>query len=68
MNNTSQVTKIWVYDQRVGGYGVQPHFQQYFSFIVAVSFIGGENHRPVASQWQTWSHNVVSSTPRHKQD
>jgi hypothetical protein len=27
-------------------------FQQYFSYIVAVSFIGGvpgENHRPVAS-------------------
>jgi hypothetical protein len=25
-----------------------------------------ENHRPVASHWQTLSHNVVSSTPRHK--
>jgi hypothetical protein len=25
-------------------YGVQRHFQQYFSYIVAVSFIGGENH------------------------
>ena len=24
----------------------------------------GENHRPVASQWQTLSHNVVLSTPR----
>ena len=23
----------------------------------------GENHRPVASHWQTLSHNVVSSTP-----
>ena len=23
-----------------------------------------ENHRPVASRWQTLSHNVVSSTPR----
>jgi len=23
-----------------------------------------ENHRPVASHWQTTSHNVVSSTPR----
>jgi len=22
-----------------------------------------ENHRPAASHWQTWSHNVVSSTP-----
>jgi hypothetical protein len=34
---------------------------QYFSYIVAVSFIGGGNHRPVASHWQTLSHNVVSS-------
>ena len=24
----------------------------------------GENHRPVASNWQALSHNVVSSTPR----
>ena len=47
---------------------------------MVVSFIGGEtlfsvllveetkvpreNHRPVASHWQTSSHNVVSSTPR----
>jgi hypothetical protein len=36
--------------------GVKRHFQQYFSYIVAVSFIGGgnqrtgENRRPVASQ------------------
>jgi hypothetical protein len=34
-------------------YGVQSHFQQYFSYIVAVCFIGGgywsEYHRPVAS-------------------
>ena len=28
---------------------VKRHFQQYFSYIVAVSFISGENHRPVAS-------------------
>ena len=27
-----------------------------------------EHHRPVASQWQTWSHNVVSSTPRYERD
>jgi hypothetical protein len=25
-----------------------------------------ENHRPVASHWQTLSHNVVLSTPRHE--
>jgi hypothetical protein len=27
----------------------------------------GENDQPVASHWQTLSHNVVSSTPRHEQ-
>jgi hypothetical protein len=27
----------------------------------------GKNHRPVASHWQTLSHNVVSSAPRHRQ-
>jgi len=26
----------------------------------------GENYRPVASHWQTLSHNVVSSTPCHE--
>jgi hypothetical protein len=37
----------------------------YFSYIVAVSFIGGgkwnsqENHWTAASHWQTLSHNVV---------
>ena len=34
-----------------------------------VSFIGGgngENHRPVASHWQNFITDVVSSTPRHK--
>ena len=45
------------------------HFQQYFSYIMAISFIGGgnrstrENHLPVASHWQTLSHNVVSTSP-----
>jgi hypothetical protein len=28
----------------------------------------GVNHQPVASHWQTLSHNVVLSTPRHEQD
>ena len=40
------------------------HFQQYFSYIVAVRFIGGEKHRPAASHLQTLLHNAVSSTPR----
>jgi hypothetical protein len=39
----------------MGVYDVYRHFQQYFSYIVAISFIGGEtevpgeNQRPVAS-------------------
>ena len=27
-----------------------------------------ENPQPVASHWQTWSNNVVSSTPREERD
>jgi hypothetical protein len=41
---------------------------------MAFNFIGGGNRitrrnplTPVASRWQTLSHNVVSSTPRHEQ-
>jgi len=55
-------------------YGVQCHFQLYFSYIAAVSFIGGGNrvprqtHRPAANHWQHVSHNVVSSIPRHERD
>jgi hypothetical protein len=34
--------------------------------VLLVEEIGvpGENYRPATSQWQTLSHNVVSSTPR----
>ena len=34
------------------------------SFIVEETGASGENHRLVASHWQTLSHNVVSSTRR----
>jgi hypothetical protein len=37
--------------------------------IMVISFIveeTGENPQPVASHWQTLSHNVVSRTPRHE--
>jgi hypothetical protein len=30
--------------------------------------VPGENHRPLTSHWQTLSHDLVSSTPRHEQD
>ena len=38
-------------------------------FLQSVLLVGeirvpGENHQPAASHWQTFSHNVVSSTPR----
>jgi hypothetical protein len=44
------------------------YFVIYFSYIMAVSFILGGNDRPAALHWQTWSHNVVSSTPHHQRD
>jgi hypothetical protein len=31
--------------------------------LVEETGVPGENHQPVTSHWQTWSHNVVSSTP-----
>ena len=31
--------------------------------LVEETRVPGENHRPVASHWQTLSHNVISSTP-----
>ena len=46
--------------------------QQYFSYIVAISFIGGGNRstqtKPLTCRKSliTLSHNVVSSTPRHE--
>ena len=33
------------------------------ALLVEETGVTGENHRPVASHWQTLSHNVVSSTP-----
>jgi hypothetical protein len=47
-------------------------FQQYFSYIVAVSFIGGGNRstqrKPPTCRKSliNLSHNVVSNTPRHE--
>jgi hypothetical protein len=49
-------------------------YKQYFSYIVRSVLlveeteVTGEYHWPVASHWQTLSHNVVSTTPRHEQD
>ena len=49
-------------------------FQQYFSYIMTISFIGGGNQStqrnppPATSHWHILLHNVVSSTPRHELD
>ena len=34
--------------------------------LVEETGVPSKNHLPVASHWQTLSHNVVSSTPRHE--
>ena len=41
INNWILVINEW--DWFGGGYGVEPYFQQYFSYILVVSFIGGGN-------------------------
>jgi len=48
----------------------------YIIFLLAISWwsvllveetiVPRENHLPVASHWQTLSHNVVSTTPHHE--
>jgi len=34
--------------------------------LVEKTGVPGETHRPVASHWQTLSHSVILSTPRHE--
>jgi hypothetical protein len=34
--------------------------------LVEETRVHGANHRPVVNHWQSLSHNVVSSTPRHE--
>jgi hypothetical protein len=42
-------------------------FQSYQSvLLVEETRVPGENHWTATSYWQTLSHNVVSSTPRHE--
>jgi hypothetical protein len=36
------------------------------SLLMEETRVPGENHQPVASHWQTFSHNIVLSTPRHE--
>ena len=75
VNNYKESPQKLVFYFLVEGYGVYCHFQQYFSYIVAVSFIGGGNQsswrkQPSCSKSLTnyISDNVVSSTPHHERD
>ena len=58
----------------VVGYIVEFHCKQYFSYILAVYFIGGgnrctgENHLSAESHWKIVSQNNVLSTPRNRRD
>ena len=36
--------------------------------LVEKTEVPGKNDPPAASQWQTLSHNIVSSTHRHERD
>jgi len=36
--------------------------------LVEETGVSGKNNRSATSHWQNFSHNVVSSTPRHDQD
>ena len=39
-----------------------------FYLWTKTEWVTGKNHRSAASHWQTLSHNVVSSIPRHERD
>ena len=36
--------------------------------LVEETGVHGKKHRPVASNWRTLPHLIVSSTPRHNRD
>jgi hypothetical protein len=69
------VVKHIIYLLLTGVFNTTFSKQQYFSYIVAVSFIDGENRSTLRKPstcrksltWQTLSHNVVLSTPHHEQ-
>jgi hypothetical protein len=36
--------------------------------LVGETRVPGENQWPAVGHWQTWSHNVILSTPCHERD
>ena len=49
------------------GYGVERNFQQYFSYIVVVSFIRGENWSTCRNNWYATSHRLLSQRTLYDQ-
>ena len=45
--------------------GALHHFQKYFSYIMEEARLHGENHRSIASYWQTLLHKIALSAPRY---
>jgi hypothetical protein len=76
---TGAVVIVWYFDLQLHVQSVPINtnvvsFNPTHGEVYSVRFIGGEtvvpreNHRSAASQWQTLSHIVVLSTPRHEWD
>jgi len=58
--NTKQTyVSLSICHSKSGVHGVWRHFQQYFSYIVAASFIGGGN-RSTRRKPPTWSKSVIN--------
>ena len=62
-NKTLQVVWLMVFGATFNNISV---ISWWSVLLVEETGVPGENHRPVAIHCQTWSHNVVSSIPRHE--
>ena len=67
INKRMRVLRVWVMVFNATFNNI-PVISLRLVLLVEETGVPGENHWPAASHWQTLSHNVVSSTPHHKQD
>ena len=64
-NSTQKGLGVMVFNATLNNISVKSWWSV---LLVEETRVPGENHRPAASHWQTLSHNIVSSTPRHERD